>query len=234
MTTPSGYAVAAAAWDELLSEANARFRGSRGVDTNVLLGENVGKLVGMPYLDDASPRILATVRDGRIAIVQRGFPLQSTDRYMAGYRPSSSYQWEDLLYRDVVALASWLAVSPWGRVVCAHTDVGYGLGIVALNVCLDIRRCRALRGSDSAVSSDLLHDVLATLHGRDRRLAGLVCKGWAAAACDALLPVDKSDAAAWVAPRMAELQGALTQLHLVPHDVVVAWAWTRHWLGGGE
>jgi hypothetical protein len=235
--TTSGRAVAWAAWTELLAEANARFRGRSGVDTDVLLDDNLGKLVGIPHLDDTSARILTTVRGGRIAIVTSGFPLQSTDRSMSICHSGRLSPWEDVLYRSVRAAASWLETSPRNRIVSVRSEPGALLATIALNVCLDIRQRRALQrvAQDATVPSDLLDDVLATLHGRDRRIAGLVCRQWAAAACDGLLPIDGSDAGAWVAPRIVELQRALPDAP--PHrayDVVTAWAWTRQWLGGGE
>jgi hypothetical protein len=232
MTNP-GSTLAVAAWRELLDEAATRFKGCDdvgAVGVVTLLRDNLTELTGIPQQSCVS----VALRGGTILIVRKEFHLlTATDQAMDIARVESN--WEEDVYRGVVSSASWLREKHQNRIVCFETDRAYELAIVALNVYLDIRQRRDLRLLASSVPSVLLHDVLATLHGCDRRVAGLVCRAWAAVSCDPMLPVDKSDVTAWLAPRVVEVQRALpTSFPLTTYSAVTAWAWTRHWLGGGE
>jgi hypothetical protein len=145
-----------------------------------------------------------------------------------------------LLHSHVVATTNWLRASPEHRAVVVRdlTDsarcntVGIILAWIHLEV--QLARARVAVGQTSPVAAAVLHDVVSALHGRDRLVAGAVCRAWHAATHDALLDVDDVDVRAWVGPRIAEMVRVQPEFTCTTTAVEILWALTRYWLSGGE
>jgi hypothetical protein len=137
----------------------------------------------------------------------------------------------------VVTASAWLRASPHHRVVLVR-DYGVAVGAPLLAMAAircDVEACRATRAPAThhdPVGAQLLHDVLSTLHGRDRRLAGHVCMTWRRAACDPLLPVADDDVRAWTAPCLAEMKRWIPYFTPMAVEVKAIWIFTKRWLQG--
>jgi hypothetical protein len=219
--------------DAFLAEARKRYPEEQN---GFSLSRRLIELTGISCLDSPS-RIVATFRGGSIAVVTNEFPLsESTDKFIRD-RIQLHVSDAEALRRDVLLAAAWLNESPQRRVLVSYDDQPY-MTTVVLNVYLDVRQQRRARQPSSLsiqrISPTILHDVMATLHGYSRRMAGQVCAAWRVAACDTLLPVEKADVHAWLEPRTAELMRALPQFVPPTHAVMHAWALTQHWLEGDD
>jgi hypothetical protein len=210
--------------EEFVAEARRRFPREEHA-----IYRRIAELTGIACLDDKT-RPLAALREGRILVMKRNHPRQQTDRMLdEADAPFDA----DRVRQKVVSAATWLSGPPAHRIFVENNahDI---MTAVILGVYLDIQGQRATRPPSAvqSVSATLLHDVMATLHGYSRRVAGLVSTTWRAAACDVMLPVDRTDVAAWFEPRVAEMMRTLPQWIPLVESILMAWTLTQLWLAG--
>jgi hypothetical protein len=226
--------------DGFLAEATRRFPRNLFDDDGTFVRRNLHALTGLP--DIWSPRAPIPLRGGRYLITDsRCLPFHVTLDFAVDWfwnetdvaKRSNGFSY--LIHERAANAIAWLRASPENRVVADSHDA---IDIVTVWVYADIVSSRlaplVVTGSrpSPSISASLLHDVLSTLHGRDRRVAATVCTAWRAAAVDALLPVTDDDVRAWIGPRIAEMLRAYPPFTCNDTALAFLWGLTRWWLQG--
>jgi hypothetical protein len=235
----------AAVHAEFLAEATARFpRQIPFGGDGSFVEDHLDELTGIADLRTTSQCRAVTCND-RILIVGPRWSWnnqRATDRWLFNSAWVSGKLAADESVLPLPSMitreAHWLQLAPQNRIVLDNSKWHDEILVVMVWVRLDVLDARARRPSPSehraAVSPPLLHDVMATLHGYARRVAGTVCKTWLAAAHDVHLPVTNDDVRAWVEPRIADVKRAYPPFVFNVRGVEILWVLMRYWLEGGE
>jgi hypothetical protein len=190
--------------------------------------------MGMPELDVPPYRPLTELRGGTLLIVNykwRGLQTDLPCRAQSMLEIPTALGMREVLEAISEAVA-WLQASPQHRVF--FRDYHHLIFVLLVWVRADMHSPRRVgERHGAALPAQLVHDVMTTLHGRDRRTAAAVCSDWSAAANDAMLHVTDDDVRVWVAPRIAAMKHAYPISSFNELHVEALWALTRYWLEGG-
>jgi hypothetical protein len=217
---------------DFLAAATARFPRD-GYSDWTFVWAHLRELTGIPNLPSL---ILASLQDGRLLYVSDSFRSQESDWTLPSTVTAPSWKLHEL-WQSVVYGANWLHELPDRRVLMYDPKERrnpFPLVLVAIRFDVLQRRDARMAVPSCAptMSAAVLHDVLATLHGRDRRTADHVCVAWRRAVYDPLLPVTSDDVQTWVVPAFAAMERAYPEYRPAKDDVETAWAFTSLWLQG--
>jgi hypothetical protein len=214
-------AALSAAHAEMMAEMTAKHPDHRYITTR-----NLGELTGVPDICDEPP---TTWRNGTLALVRFGH-----QHHLEREHRIDLYGGLDSQYESIVKAASWLQESSQRRVITDKIsgETFAAMTLVTVATCCDIRAWQTSAVPDclGPLPDQVLHDVLSSLHGRDRRVAGLACRAWRRAACDFQLPVTADDVRAWFAPNLVEMKRAVPHSSPTVMDVQKLWMMTKRWL----
>jgi hypothetical protein len=214
-----------------LAAAAARFPRIPNLSDSGFVEVHLRELTGIVELPSL---VVASLRGGQLVLVSQFFSQLPSDRLLLPNAIMSEPL--HVLRDDVVGAADWVrARSPGVRRVAQYEwrdRPQNAMTLVLVGIRLGILEQQRDVQATSFAWAPLLHDVMSTLHGRDRRLAGHACRAWRRVACDAMLPVTDADVQAWVAPAITEMKHAYPKFLVNKHSVEVAWTLTSLWLQG--
>jgi hypothetical protein len=213
---------------------------TRGWSAELFTRQHLAEVTGIPELRVEPYRDAVGLRGDTLLVVSPSWISQGTDFFVSGCDIPLSFN--QVTADMTVALrtkirnaARWLQASPHRRVFFrTYQGRNHSLVVVLVWIYVDMREPQRRTTASTSPPPQLLHDVMSTLHGWDRRRAAAVCVAWRTAASDVLLPVAEDDIRIWLAPRIAELHRCCPSVEYTEIDVALLWALTRYWLAGGE